>query len=103
MTCIWQAEQLFRILFSLLSNNISKVHTSLSLSRFSYQFCWISSFTRLGEVKKCDSTIEPVLQFCWERLHVGYWKDVAVAWRDLYAVCAIIKAACQYCTSLSVP
>ncbi|XP_062508179.1 lysine-specific demethylase 8-like [Corticium candelabrum] len=38
--------------------------------------------------------IQAVLDYCWERLNSGYWKDVSVAWRKLYAHASLLKAAC---------
>ena len=28
---------------------------------------------------------------CWEKLHTGDWKDVAVAWRDAYSLAALLE------------
>jgi hypothetical protein len=30
-----------------------------------------------------------LIKFAWEKLHLGYWKDVAMVWRDLYSFGAI--------------
>ena len=31
------------------------------------------------------------LHACWEKLHTGDWKDVAVAWRDAYSLATIVQ------------
>eukprot|EP01122_Echinamoeba_exundans_P003977 TRINITY_DN14016_c0_g1_i1.p1 TRINITY_DN14016_c0_g1~~TRINITY_DN14016_c0_g1_i1.p1 ORF type:complete len:437 (+),score=48.43 TRINITY_DN14016_c0_g1_i1:260-1570(+) len=33
-----------------------------------------------------------LLKFAWEKLHLGYWKDVAMIWRELYSFAAICYA-----------
>jgi lysine-specific demethylase 8 len=38
--------------------------------------------------------IQAVMDFCWEKLNSGYWKDVPVAWRKLYSHSSLLLAAC---------
>lgn len=40
--------------------------------------------------------INSLLEFSWEELHLGPWKDVPIAWRDLYSIASILKAAVLY-------
>ena len=32
---------------------------------------------------------------CWEKLHTGDWKDVALAWRDAYSLAALLQLSCD--------
>lgn len=32
------------------------------------------------------------LDYSWEKLHTGVWKDVALVWRQMYALAALLKA-----------
>ncbi|KAG2446892.1 hypothetical protein HYH02_008048 [Chlamydomonas schloesseri] len=36
----------------------------------------------------CDG----LLELCWEKLHLGYWKDVHVAWRNGYTVACVARS-----------
>lgn len=35
---------------------------------------------------------EKLSQLAWEKLHTGYWKDVDIAWRDLFSLSSLILA-----------
>lgn len=34
------------------------------------------------------------LDYAWERLNTGSWKDVSIVWREVYSTAALLKAAC---------
>ena len=36
---------------------------------------------------------DEVLNFTWEKLNTGSWKDVNIAWRQVYSYASLIKAA----------
>ncbi|KAG2498674.1 hypothetical protein HYH03_003419 [Edaphochlamys debaryana] len=38
------------------------------------------------------ATAGALLELCWSKLHLGYWKDVAVAWRNAYSLACLLDA-----------
>lgn len=45
--------------------------------------------------KKFDEAlfdVDVVLNFAWERLNTGNWKDVPIVWRKIYSAASILKA-----------
>ncbi|KAJ8038775.1 JmjC domain-containing protein 5 [Holothuria leucospilota] len=38
------------------------------------------------------SKAEELLDFCWEKLNKGHWKNVDIVWRKAYSICSLIKA-----------
>ena len=47
-------------------------------------------------IRSCTTKqrVQAAIDFCWEKLNSGYWKDVPVAWRKLYAHASLLMAAC---------
>lgn len=49
-----------------------------------------------GSVNASDFDAEAVsvqlLELCWEKLHLGYWKDVPLAWREAYSLASLLDA-----------
>ena len=44
----------------------------------------------------CDASLkwaQVVMDFTWEQLNTGNWKDVSVGWREMYSIAALLKAA----------
>ncbi|XP_035684803.1 lysine-specific demethylase 8-like [Branchiostoma floridae] len=37
-----------------------------------------------------------VLDYSWEKLNTGHWKDVDVCWREVFTFGSLFKAVCQY-------
>ena len=37
------------------------------------------------------SSSEALIDFTWEKINTGYWKDVDLAWRKLYSFAAVVK------------
>lgn len=46
---------------------------------------------------------KPVLDYTWEKLNTGYWKDVDVNWRYVYTIGSAILSICKYVTNTSIP
>ena len=45
---------------------------------------------------KCESKCKIVLDYAWERLNMGNWKDVDISWRYVYTVASTMSAISQY-------
>lgn len=41
---------------------------------------------------------KPVLDYTWEKLNTGYWKDVDVNWRYMYTLGSALLSICKYIT-----
>ena len=44
----------------------------------------------------CDTSLkwaQVAMDFTWEQLHSGNWKDVNMGWRETYSIAALLKAA----------
>ena len=39
---------------------------------------------------------QTVLDFCWEKLNTGHWKDVDIVWRETYSYASLFKAVSLY-------
>jgi lysine-specific demethylase 8 len=46
---------------------------------------------------------KPVLDYTWEKLNTGYWKDVDVNWRYVYTIGSAVLSICKYVTNASIP
>ena len=45
---------------------------------------------------RCDASLkwaQVAMDFTWEQLHSGNWKDVNTGWRETYSIAALLKAA----------
>ncbi|XP_037363289.2 bifunctional peptidase and arginyl-hydroxylase JMJD5 [Talpa occidentalis] len=47
-----------------------------------------------GQRHECLETSEVLLDYTWERLNTGPWKDVHKDWRRVYAFSCLLKAVC---------
>lgn len=47
-----------------------------------------------GDTLHSKQWAQVALDYAWERLNTGSWKDVSVAWREVYSTAALLKAAC---------
>ena len=45
---------------------------------------------------ECESKCKMVLDYAWERLNIGNWKDVDISWRYVYTVASALTAISQY-------
>lgn len=55
----------------------------------------IDKFYADENVSKLDEALfdaDVVLNFTWERLNTGNWKDVPIVWRKIYSAASILKA-----------
>ncbi|XP_022338439.2 lysine-specific demethylase 8-like isoform X1 [Crassostrea virginica] len=41
---------------------------------------------------------KPVLDYTWEKLNTGYWKDVDINWRYVYTIGSAVLSVCKYST-----
>lgn len=44
------------------------------------------------QYEKCHKLCQWILDFAWEKLNTGYWKDVAISWRYIYSYASLFKA-----------
>lgn len=59
----------------------------------------IASITRYFSTrsyKECLSRCEWILDFVWEKLNTGNWKDVDDCWRSMYYVTSHYKCICEH-------
>lgn len=56
---------------------------------------FIASSFLSGDNKRCLETCQWVLDFVWEKLNTGHWKDVDDWWRNAYYLISYIKCTCQ--------
>ncbi|GFR60638.1 lysine-specific demethylase 8 [Elysia marginata] len=47
------------------------------------------------EYSSCLDVCQPALDKIWEELNTGYWKDVALCWRQAYSLVSLAKALCE--------
>ena len=47
-------------------------------------------------LSECESKCRIVLDYTWERLNMGNWKDVDISWRYVYTVTSALTAISQY-------
>ncbi|PIK44210.1 hypothetical protein BSL78_18934 [Apostichopus japonicus] len=45
-----------------------------------------------GKYESSEIKSEELLEYCWEHLNTGHWKDVNVAWRKTYSLASLMKA-----------
>lgn len=48
-----------------------------------------------AEYCACLELCQPALDKIWEELNTGYWKDVALCWRQAYSLVSLTKALCE--------
>ncbi|KXZ43695.1 hypothetical protein GPECTOR_83g307 [Gonium pectorale] len=44
-----------------------------------------------------------LVELCWEKLHLGYWKDVALAWRNGYGLACLVDVTLRLMLPLRPP
>lgn len=74
---------------------VSHLHPELNAA--GGMWCWTEAMECLdqlkfqtdADVKTLKSRLATLREISWEKLHTGYWKDVPVAWRDLYSLVSI--------------
>ncbi|XP_004691763.1 PREDICTED: lysine-specific demethylase 8 [Condylura cristata] len=47
-----------------------------------------------GQWRECLQSSEGILDYAWERLNTGPWRDVHKDWRRVYAFSCLLKAVC---------
>ena len=47
-----------------------------------------------NELESGVTKAEIALDFVWEKLNTGYWKDVSICWRRAYSLASLLKALC---------
>lgn len=45
-----------------------------------------------GKYESSEIKSEELLEYCWEHLNTGHWKDVNIAWRKTYSLASLMKA-----------
>ena len=45
-----------------------------------------------GKIPQSQQWAQVALDYSWEQLNMGNWKDVSVSWREVYATAALLKA-----------
>lgn len=45
-----------------------------------------------GKMTQSQKWAQVALDYSWEQLNMGNWKDVSVSWREVYATAALLKA-----------
>lgn len=45
-----------------------------------------------GKVAQSQQWAQVALDYSWEQLNMGNWKDVSLSWREVYATAALLKA-----------
>ena len=47
---------------------------------------------------ECYKLSDALLDYTWEQLNIGHWKDVHLSWRHIYSYASILKAtsSCKY-------
>jgi hypothetical protein len=45
-----------------------------------------------NQFDEAQTVSEVLLEISWEQLHSGHWKDVALEWRELYALSTFLWA-----------
>ncbi|XP_070531877.1 bifunctional peptidase and arginyl-hydroxylase JMJD5-like isoform X1 [Ptychodera flava] len=75
-----------------------KLHSAIS---FKLQGCIDAYFN--GNTRGCLKLTEEILSYTWEKLNTGHWKDVHIAWRQLYSLASLLKALslCVECVCLN--
>lgn len=53
-----------------------------------------AALLRGGRAAECLQACEPILDYSWERLNAGPWRDVHPDWRRVYAFGCLLKAVC---------
>ncbi|KAK3096445.1 hypothetical protein FSP39_000213, partial [Pinctada imbricata] len=53
------------------------------------------TLTYKGDYSAAMSKTKPLLDYIWEKLNTGYWKDVDVTWRFCYTVVSVLKCISQ--------
>ena len=51
---------------------------------------------QIRDYSTCILICRMVLDYIWERLNCGHWKDVKVSWRHAYTLLSCLKALCEY-------
>eukprot|EP01116_Phalansterium_solitarium_P025471 TRINITY_DN9767_c0_g1_i1.p1 TRINITY_DN9767_c0_g1~~TRINITY_DN9767_c0_g1_i1.p1 ORF type:complete len:436 (+),score=80.29 TRINITY_DN9767_c0_g1_i1:913-2220(+) len=49
------------------------------------------------DVAASAAASEELVEYAWERLHHGYWKDVPMVWREVFSFGALLKALTEAC------
>ncbi|KAL3860259.1 hypothetical protein ACJMK2_010406 [Sinanodonta woodiana] len=50
-----------------------------------------------GKYFSCVQICQCCLDFLWEKLNTGNWKNVDMQWRNAYTLISLVKAVSQYC------
>ncbi|CAH1779520.1 unnamed protein product [Owenia fusiformis] len=48
-----------------------------------------------GDFKRCHSLSSALLDYTWEKLNTGHWKDVNIQWRYAYTYGSLFKTICE--------
>lgn len=48
------------------------------------------------DFKQCVHTANILLDFTWEKLNTGYWKDIDLNWRIVYTVVSLCKGSSEF-------
>eukprot|EP01112_Ceratiomyxa_fruticulosa_P020231 TRINITY_DN683_c0_g1_i4.p1 TRINITY_DN683_c0_g1~~TRINITY_DN683_c0_g1_i4.p1 ORF type:complete len:450 (-),score=90.95 TRINITY_DN683_c0_g1_i4:174-1523(-) len=94
--------------FVSLFKDISKVPSSFEDEIRSSGFGWclqllnecFENFFAEDYDTACDLASE-LREVAWDKLHLGYWKDVSVEFRNLYSYSGLLQAACEVMKSNS--
>lgn len=44
------------------------------------------------DIALCQERIQAILDFTWEKLNTGYWKNIDITWRYLYSFASVLKS-----------
>ncbi|XP_061198206.1 lysine-specific demethylase 8-like [Saccostrea echinata] len=56
-----------------------------------------------GDYVSASVLCKPVLDYTWEKLNTGYWKDVDINWRYVYTIGSAVLSICKYLTKSDDP
>lgn len=61
-----------------------------------HQICMCSKLAHDKKYKRSAQFCCVVLDYVWEKLNQGHWKDVDISWRYVYTVVSVFKAVAEY-------
>ena len=81
---------------SALDNLLENIGEHLAHPSFPAICVAIRNASQLLCSNSCDASLkwtQVAMDFTWERLHSGNWKDVNMGWRETYSIAVLLKAA----------
>lgn len=81
---------------SALDNLLASIGEQLAHASFPSICMAIGNAKQLLCSNSCDASLkwaQVAMDFTWEQLHSGNWKDVNMGWRETYSIAALLKAA----------